>query len=309
MKSPIARQSLKQRYADATIGNKISMIIVASLVAAMVIVFIPNSWVSINNDLEGARESLQTVTNIIGQNLQGPLVFNDKKGALEVLQSLQASSNIVRAEVRNSRNEILAQYSAKRGDGSAVGLIRILPVQHRQVVSQPLAIGSQSLGSLTVEASLDTVWEAQLSLLMSRALVAAIGLMLAIYLVKKISARIVQPIQQIASMARKITGSGDYGLRVNKSSEDEVGVLADEFNSMLNTINQRDQALRESEERFRSVWESSVDGMRLATRRAESFPSTMRIARWWARQAGNWKENHSRKCIRPTKASGFFECL
>ncbi len=231
------------------------------LLGEMLIIFVLNAWLTINNSLHDARYSLATLAEATGHNLEGPLIFKDDKGAQEALQSLRANSSIVLAEVRNPSNEVLAQYAKEGPERNISALALMLPVNHTLVINQAVVIGDQTLGMLTVKSSLNAVWESLIHHLMQMATVVACALLIAVFLAKRLSAMVVDPIQQIASTARKITRGGDYTLRVNKISEDEVGLLTDEFNSMLVEINQRDHALQESSARLAFALQGANDGL------------------------------------------------
>jgi len=68
----------------------------------------------------------------------------------------------------------------------------------------------------------------------------------------------------LAETAQRIAQDKDYAVRAEKAGDDEVGVLTDAFNQMLAQIQSQDAALRESEERFRSVAESANDAIIIA---------------------------------------------
>lgn len=54
------------------------------------------------------------------------------------------------------------------------------------------------------------------------------------------------PIKSLAQKAADISLSGDYSLRQPRTSEDEIGDLADSFNEMLNAIQEREDDLKET---------------------------------------------------------------
>jgi len=68
--------------------------------------------------------------------------------------------------------------------------------------------------------------------------------------------RIVTPVETLKKGALKIEG-GDYTHRIAIKSQDEIGDLARAFNVMTKSINERNQQLQESENKFRSLVESS----------------------------------------------------
>ncbi len=239
------------QFSNISISNKIALIITTVLMGAMMMIFIFNAWLTIHTHLKNANENLQVLADSAGHNLEGPLIFKDEKGTQEALQSLRANSSIYHAEVRNIKNQVLAHYSVKVEDSNIHKLTLMLPVKHSVVIKRPVSVGNQALGILTVAASLNTEWESVLFMLMKMAVAAITALIIAMLMAKRLSALIVQPIQKIAATAREITNGGDYTQRVGKITDDEIGLLTDEFNNMLIKINQRDHALRESEAHLR----------------------------------------------------------
>ncbi len=82
-----------------------------------------------------------------------------------------------------------------------------------------------------------------------------------------------KPIIDLARVASEVSKKQDYSIRIPKKSNDEVGVLYDNFNEMLNTINTQHEyqikataALVHSEEKFRNIFNNSLDGILLTTR-------------------------------------------
>jgi len=254
------------RFYRISISNKIALIITMVLMVAMMMIFIVNAWLTISIHLKHANENLQVLADSTGHTLEGPLVFKDEKGMQEALQSLRANSRIYHAEVRNTKNQVLAHYSVKVEDSNIHKLTLMLPVKHSVVIKRSVSIGNQALGTLTIASSLNAEWEALLFILIQMAAAAIAVLIIAMLMAKRLSVLIIQPIQQISATAREITSGGDYTKRVEKIADDEIGILTDEFNNMLTKINQRDYALRESETHLRlsqagggiGTWESDL---------------------------------------------------
>jgi signal transduction histidine kinase/DNA-binding response OmpR family regulator/HPt (histidine-containing phosphotransfer) domain-containing protein len=55
---------------------------------------------------------------------------------------------------------------------------------------------------------------------------------------------ITEPVSSLAALVRRISGKGDYAIRVKKSQHDEIGQLIDDFNTMLKAIQDRDEELQ-----------------------------------------------------------------
>jgi diguanylate cyclase (GGDEF)-like protein/PAS domain S-box-containing protein len=84
-----------------------------------------------------------------------------------------------------------------------------------------------------------------------------LGLALATILARRIS----QPIIELGLAAQNIAKNENYSVRATKLSDDEIGTVVDSFNAMLSMIERESKQLRESEERFRLISESSRVGI------------------------------------------------
>jgi len=92
----------------------------------------------------------------------------------------------------------------------------------------------------------------------------------AIFIANKLQSLISGPILRLAKTTEEIANLEDYSVKVKKMGKDEIGQLYDSFNIMLDQIYNRDlqrnqamRALRDSEERYRKVFELSPNGILL----------------------------------------------
>jgi PAS domain S-box-containing protein len=69
-----------------------------------------------------------------------------------------------------------------------------------------------------------------------------------------------RPIRELVGAARRIA-AGQYGAVVEMPRRDEIGELAETFNRMTVAVSEREEQLREGEERFRTMTESAVDAV------------------------------------------------
>jgi PAS domain S-box-containing protein len=69
-----------------------------------------------------------------------------------------------------------------------------------------------------------------------------------------------RPLRKLVGAARGIE-AGHYGTVVEMPQHDEIGELAATFNRMTSAVGEREERLRESEERFRTMTESAVDAV------------------------------------------------
>ncbi len=110
---------------------------------------------------------------------------------------------------------------------------------------------------------------------------AVVGLMLAagmfaFVLWSRLQDAVAKPFSRLVGAATSVAETGNYGIRAEKLSDDELGVLVDRFNEMLAGIQSRDSDLKNA---FRAV-EEERERFRFM---AESMPQKI----WTARPDGN----------------------
>ena len=75
---------------------------------------------------------------------------------------------------------------------------------------------------------------------------------------------LIRPIQRLAAGTRAVAG-GDLTAHVQMDRGDEIGALAESFNTMVEQLRSRNETLSERESQYRSVFEATSDGLLLFT--------------------------------------------
>jgi two-component system nitrogen regulation sensor histidine kinase NtrY len=109
------------------------------------------------------------------------------------------------------------------------------PASAEAVYALPLARGSNVLGVLLVGNSLREQVGLERSILWTGVSVAASGILLGILLGWWVTERVTRPMERLADGARSVA-SGDWSVRVEASTSDEIGDLARAFNQMTEQL-------------------------------------------------------------------------
>ncbi|MBB5389977.1 MULTISPECIES: ATP-binding protein [unclassified Herbaspirillum] len=84
----------------------------------------------------------------------------------------------------------------------------------------------------------------QQSQFLAQIIIAAVAIMLAAFMVIRISGVLLQPLSRVARATHRLAG-GDYAIRVEVQSGDEIGRLAQDFNQLATTLERNEKLRRE----------------------------------------------------------------
>jgi signal transduction histidine kinase len=111
--------------------------------------------------------------------------------------------------------------------------------------SLPLGAGGKNTGTFFLVADYQSEARGLISLYLGiHCAVIAATLLAGLVISNHFVHLIADPLKRLADTVRRIAGSGDYSVRAERVSDDEVGAFTDSFNEMLGEIQTRDTALR-----------------------------------------------------------------
>jgi two-component system CheB/CheR fusion protein len=176
------------------------------------------------------------------------LAFDDHDVAERNLAALRARPGVLLAALYLPDGRVYAQY-AVRGEppaGAAPEWSDGIRIRGQRVeVAQRIEQNGEFLGTIYLRAHYDVAsrLKAYLGIF---ALITLLGLALALLLSVSLQRAVTVPLDAITGVARQIVDRGDYSLRVERRSDDEIGIVVQAFNSMLNEVQERTLALQRS---------------------------------------------------------------
>ncbi|VAW62509.1 BarA sensory histidine kinase (= VarS = GacS) [hydrothermal vent metagenome] len=210
------------------------------------------------------RIDLQVMAEIVAETSSGFIVFNDAAGAAESLRSLRAKKQISRAIIFD-RDKKLFIIHARNGKNKNISYedLRKEDLDKDDVfyVWKDIIIDNELAGYLYLESDDSLVNEFIKTAVIGLLFIMSAGVLVAYLLASRLQKIISAPIEHLTNTVSKITAQQNYSLRAEKESEDEIGVLTNEFNQMLAQLEIRNKELIDSENKFREVVEQSVDSL------------------------------------------------
>ena len=202
---------------------------------------------------DGRASELSSLAAVLSQGSITSLEFDDARVANENLAQLSANPNIVAAAIYTNKSHLFASYLQKQSTK-----IELPPaptsdsVQFNQgelMVFKRIQTDHGTVGSIYIKAHYDlSAWLRSYLLILSAVLIGSLSLGLVIS--SKLQRWVSGPLHAVSEVAREVMQQHNYSLRTVKSTDDEVGQLAEAFNGMLATL--------EFEIRERSIAEQSI---------------------------------------------------
>jgi diguanylate cyclase (GGDEF)-like protein/PAS domain S-box-containing protein len=221
-----------------------------------------------------AEQEFSVLANVISNRSAAAVVFEDAELARSNLGALQYRNGIELGciyrqdpDTTSTRRPLtlLAQFDGGiEADCPPAQLpphqeIRLL--ERSLEVWQPIELDGATVGTLYLRASMaETLSRLQQKLLMLVP-VMAMASAIAVVICTILSRQIAKPLLLLGRTAAEVVATDNYAIRADKLGEDEVGQVVDSFNQMLEMIEREDASLRESEEKFRLISESSRVGI------------------------------------------------
>ena len=106
-----------------------------------------------------AREQVEALAGMVGENVRAALAFDDPQSALRTLQALRAKEEVADAVLTNAKGEVFAQVSFQLADEKDTLETVIEWFSNETVkVSHQIVDGSVTLGRVDLSIRLSAIW-------------------------------------------------------------------------------------------------------------------------------------------------------
>lgn len=203
---------------------------------------------------DDAESDLRGQAQIILDNADVLIEFDDVEEATRTLQTLGSNPNVRTACLYDEQDTLFALYRQTPDARDCDPRVPVVGTNHsatRIMVTVEKFKDGKKVGTVMLRSSVAAVERR----LRAQTLIIGIVILLSMGVATLLSARlqkfISEPVIALARTASDISRRGDYSLRAERRSEDELGVLVDAFNGMLERIESRESELSRANEDLR----------------------------------------------------------
>ena len=268
------------RRRPSPLRRKIMLVVLSTTLGALLI----SGSIVLLYELHSYRQAwvddLTSQAELVARASATALAFDDPKAAAENLSMLRLRPQVRAAAVYTADGRVFAAYPADPPAGS-------IPTEARSPgatfdgddlsVFQRVVQDREVIGFVYLNARHDVV-DRLLGYGLILALVTVVSLTLSALIFNRLQLRVTRPILAVSRAARDMIGRRDYTLRVQRTTDDEIGDLVDAFNDMVAEVGRRTEALERSNNDLSVEMlerQRAEDALRAADRRKDEFLATL----------------------------------
>lgn len=240
------------RVEDLSIRSKLILLSVLSGGIALSISCVGFITVDLHLLYQAKQRQLSAQAQMLGFNAGVVLLMQDRSSAEQLLEPLAHQPSIAAAALYSEKGSLIAGYAAQgqspvpseagRTTGyskDSSGAVEIL---------EDIREGGQIVGRLYLRADMSDLSHQRSSYFAVAATVVIVSLLSTLLLSRQLQRPIARPIVTLADAAKQVTRQGDYSVRVNHVSRDEVGELCSAFNTMLERVEASETSLKQHQD-------------------------------------------------------------
>ncbi|WP_425317047.1 ATP-binding protein [Stutzerimonas chloritidismutans] len=239
---------LRQRLENLPVGRKLLLALLVLLAAVLLVsnlTFISAAyWISRQSV---APQAMHTLGELFATEELSARALSSPEAASKLLKRLDGYAPLRAAMIYDRNGNSLAQL--QQGDRlrlpeqlSDVEHWRASEIRANLLVRLPQADGSA--GHLLMVASSELPGAFYTGTLTASLAILVASLLLWVLVARQIRQLITRPIRELEALSRQVTREEDYSLRAKPGNQDEIGRLADAFNTMLSRMEAREQQLK-----------------------------------------------------------------
>jgi PAS domain-containing protein len=232
-----------------SIRYKLLLVVLATTLTALLVVAAAMVLYDARTYQRSWVGDLMTQADILGLTSNAALSFDDRKAAIENLAVLKLRPQISSAALYTARGALFASYSR---DGAADPLIPKFPgtdgfqIHGDEIVVFKRIIDDKEIVGTVYQRARYELFERVRSYVSILAAVMVFSLLVALLLSSWLNSVVTKPILAISDLTRKVLETRDFTLRASKTTEDEIGYLAEGFNDMLAEIGRRERVMEDA---------------------------------------------------------------
>ncbi|TWD45496.1 ATP-binding protein [Pseudomonas sp. SJZ131] len=252
---------LRQRLENLPVGQKLLAALLVLLITVLLVAnltFISAAYYISQESM--APQALQTIGRLVSNPSLVSEALQSPQSADRLLKELNSYSPLRAAALYDGNGERLAQLQ----HGNKLKLParyqhieawQSTEFRSNQIITLPRP-GTQP-GHLLLVASSELPTAFYTGTLTASLGILIFSVLLWLVIARQIKRLITRPIHQLEELSRQVTREENYALRASRGNHDEIGSLAEAFNTMLSRIEAREQQLKRARDESQEAYDQA----------------------------------------------------
>ncbi|MFF5865066.1 ATP-binding protein [Pseudomonas sp. NPDC012596] len=253
--------TLRQRLENLPVGQKLLAALLVLLVTILLVAnltFISAAYWITQESM--APQALQTIGRLVANPQLAARAGDNQDTATALLKELDSYTPLRAAAVYGGDGRLLAQL--QHGEPLAlpkryrnIDGWRLMEFRSTQLIRIPRDASPPAHLLLVASSELPTAFYT--GTLSASLAILVFSILLWLVIARQIKRLITQPINQLEELSRQVTREESYAMRAKRGNDDEIGSLADAFNTMLSRIEAREQQLKRTRDEFQDAYDQA----------------------------------------------------
>jgi len=252
---------LRQRLENLPVGQKLLAALLVLLTTVLLVAnltFISAAyWISQESM---APQALQTIGRLVANPSLVSQALDSQQAAEALLKELDSYSPLRAAAIYDGPGDRMAQL--QHGDHLKlperfrhIEAWRLTEFRSNQVIEMPRP--GSAPGHLLLVASSELPVAFYTGTLTASLGILIFSILLWLVIARQIKRLITRPIHELEELSRQVTREENYALRAPRGNHDEIGSLAEAFNTMLSRIEAREQQLKRARDDAQAAYDQA----------------------------------------------------
>ncbi|KIH81997.1 sensor histidine kinase [Pseudomonas batumici] len=252
---------LRQRLENLPVGQKLLAALLVLLTTVLLVAnltFISAAyWISQESM---APQALQTIGRLVANPSLVSQALDSPQAAEALLKELDSYSPLRAAAIYDGPGDRMAQL--QHGDHLKlperfrhIEAWRLTEFRSNQVIEMPRP--GSAPGHLLLVASSELPVAFYTGTLTASLGILIFSILLWLVIARQIKRLITRPIHELEELSRQVTREENYALRAPRGNHDEIGSLAEAFNTMLSRIEAREQQLKRARDDAQAAYDQA----------------------------------------------------
>jgi two-component system, sensor histidine kinase and response regulator len=241
-----------RHFGDLSIRRKLTILFMAISGFTALAVSCPMAIYDVVTFRRAVAQNLAVLGDVLAGNSTAALTFRDAEAARDVLRALRAEPDVTEACIYTSDGKPFAKYARDTNDSDfappSPQTVSSQFKKGRLVQFRKIVLAGETVGTLYLESDLERLHSRLRGYAFNFVLTLLVTFSFAFVLASRFQKPISGPVLDLVETAKAISGRGDYSIRAEILNRDEFGLLATEFNDMLDQIERRDLELQHHRE-------------------------------------------------------------